>query len=266
MPPQNIYDNPTFFATYSTFLRQTAGLPGAPEWPPLLSFLGGPASLSGTRVLDLGCGFGWFCRFAREQGAVGAVGVDYSERMLERAREYVRGDLDELDLAELGVEDEEVDVVFSSLTFHYLLNLEELFKKVFKALKPGGKFVFSVEHPIMTAPRDPAPSWGSDTSGKPGADTSTSTSTSNSSGGKDKEYWPLNSYYFEGPRVTDWLAPGVVKQHRTTETFLRLLLRCGFRVTGFREWMPSDGDLERFPEWERERHKPSFLLVGVVKE
>lgn len=40
----------------------------------------------GKRVLDLGCGFGWHCRYAAEQGAASVVGVDLSERMLAEAR------------------------------------------------------------------------------------------------------------------------------------------------------------------------------------
>ena len=40
----------------------------------------------GMKVLDLGCGFGHHCRWMREQGAESVVGVDLSERMLERAR------------------------------------------------------------------------------------------------------------------------------------------------------------------------------------
>jgi 2-polyprenyl-3-methyl-5-hydroxy-6-metoxy-1,4-benzoquinol methylase len=37
-------------------------------------------------VLDLGCGFGHHYRWMREKGAASVVGVDLSERMLERAR------------------------------------------------------------------------------------------------------------------------------------------------------------------------------------
>ena len=63
---QNIYDNEEFFAGYSRLPRSVEGLDGAPEWPALRAML---PELRGRRVLDLGCGFGWFCRWAREQGA-----------------------------------------------------------------------------------------------------------------------------------------------------------------------------------------------------
>src|SRR5688572_19411950 len=79
---QNIYDNEAFFEGYSRLLRSVEGLDGAPEWPALRALL---PDLRGRSVLDLGCGFGWFCRWAREQGAARVVGVDVSEKMLERA-------------------------------------------------------------------------------------------------------------------------------------------------------------------------------------
>jgi SAM-dependent methyltransferase len=80
---QNIYDDPLFFATYSRLGRSVDGLAGAPEWPSMRSLL---PDMHGSRSLDLGCGFGWFCRWAREHGAAQVLGLDVSERMLARAR------------------------------------------------------------------------------------------------------------------------------------------------------------------------------------
>ena len=40
------------------------------------------AGMRGLRVVDLGCGFGWFCRWAREHGAASVLGLDVSENML----------------------------------------------------------------------------------------------------------------------------------------------------------------------------------------
>ncbi len=54
---QNIYDNPDFFAGYSQLPRQVHGLSGAPEWPAIRALL---PDLKDRRVVDLGCGFGWF--------------------------------------------------------------------------------------------------------------------------------------------------------------------------------------------------------------
>lgn len=79
---QNKYDDPAFFARYSEMARSVGGLQAAAEWP---AFRGLLPDLRDKRVLDLGCGFGWHCRYAREQGARSVVGVDLSEKMLRRA-------------------------------------------------------------------------------------------------------------------------------------------------------------------------------------
>ncbi|MGE5152271.1 MAG: SAM-dependent methyltransferase, partial [Rhodospirillaceae bacterium] len=72
---QNIYDNAGFFAGYAQLRRSIDGLDGAPEWPTLKSML---PDVKGKRVVDLGCGFGWFCRWAREAGAISVLGLDVS--------------------------------------------------------------------------------------------------------------------------------------------------------------------------------------------
>ena len=70
---QNIYDNDAFFTGYSQLPRSIGGLDSAPEWPALRAML---PELQGKSVLDLGCGYGWFCRWAAETGAVRVLGVD----------------------------------------------------------------------------------------------------------------------------------------------------------------------------------------------
>src|SRR5436305_331376 len=100
---QNIYDNEEFFAGYSRLPRSVEGLDAAPEWPALRALL---PELSGLRVLDLGCGFGWFCRWARQSGAAHVLGIDVSEKMLARAVAatedaaitYTRADMEQLEL------------------------------------------------------------------------------------------------------------------------------------------------------------------------
>ena len=152
---QNIYDNEDFFKGYVQLPRQIKSLEGAPEWEALRSLI---PDLGRLKFLDLGCGFGWTCRWARQIGAEVVLGVDVSEKMLAKANEfppdpaitYLQADLETIELPPAMY-----DVVFSSLTLHYLKNLPGMVVQVFEALNPGGAFVFSVEHPIFTAPRNP---------------------------------------------------------------------------------------------------------------
>ena len=80
---ENKYDDIVFFEKYSDMDRSKKGLEGAGEWHELKKLL---PDFHGKRVLDLGCGFGWHCRYALEQGAISAVGIDISQRMLEDAK------------------------------------------------------------------------------------------------------------------------------------------------------------------------------------
>jgi SAM-dependent methyltransferase len=247
---QNIYDTPIFFQNYSKLERSVRGLDGAPEWPSLRALL--PAELGGLQVVDLGCGFGWFCRWASDHGAARVRGIDLSQSMLDRARAmtdakyngitYERADLDSFKAD--GSDHAAYDLVFSSLMLHYLVDLQGLVDQAFAMLKPGGHFVFSAEHPILTAPS------------KPGMVINPQTG---------RKYWPLDDYQREGLRVTNWLADGVKKQHRTVATYINILLSAGFELTAFEEWRPTAAELEAHPKWDDENIKPNFMLMRATK-
>lgn len=80
---ENRYDDPDFFEKYSRMSRSEKGLAGAGEWPVLQAML---PDFTLKQVLDLGCGYGWHCRYAMENGASSVLGIDLSEKMLNQAR------------------------------------------------------------------------------------------------------------------------------------------------------------------------------------
>lgn len=240
---QNVYDDGEFFANYAQLPRSLGGLDAAPEWPVIQELL---PTMTGAGVVDLGCGFGWFSRWARAQGAASVLAIDLSENMLARARAdtgdaaitYVRQDLEQLDLPQAGF-----DLAYSSLTLHYVVDLDRMLAVVHRALRPGGSFVASVEHPIALSPTHP------DFIDGPQGD----------------KVWPLDRYLIEGERIVDWLAPGVRKQHRTIEGYLAALWRAGFHLTDLREWGPSAAQRAEHPEWALEVHRPYFLLLAATR-
>jgi hypothetical protein len=67
----------------------------------------------------------------------------------------------------------------------------------------------------------------------------------------------------EGPRSTNWLAEGVIKQHRTIGTLRNLLIAGGFTICHVEEWGPSAEQLLARPELEEERDRPMMLLVAA---
>ena len=148
---QNKYDNEAFFNKYAQMLRSREGLAGAGEWLTLKKML---PDFAGKTVLDLGCGYGWHCVYAAEQGAAEVVGVDISERMLAVAGaktkqqnvRYIRTAMEEAEFPSGSF-----DIVLSSLAVHYIEDLHALFRRVNGFLKEGGAFVFSAEHPVYTA-------------------------------------------------------------------------------------------------------------------
>ena len=240
---QNVYDRPDFFAGYSRLDRSVRGLDGAPEWPAVRAML--PA-LHGRRVVDLGCGFGWFARWARAQGAARVVGFDLSERMLARARAetadpaiaYVRADLETLALPEAGF-----DLAYSALALHYVEDPGRLLREVHRALAPGGHLVVTLEHPIYMASRRPG--W-----------------VAREEGGRS---WPVDGYAVEGPRSTDWLAKGVVKQHRMLGTTLNGMIAAGFALRRVEEWHPTPAQIAESPALAEEMERPMLLLVAAAR-
>ena len=71
----------------------------------------------------------------------------------------------------------------------------------------------------------------------------------------------MDCYLHEGPRTTDWLAKGVIKQHRSIGGYLNALLRHGFAIENIDEWGPDEQQIAARPELADERHRPPFLLV-----
>ena len=240
---QNIYDTPEFFAGYQRLSRSVRGLDGAPEWPALQSMLPG---IAGKRVVDLGCGFGWFARWARAQGAAEILGIDLSENMLARARaaandeaiRYKQADLETLDLPASSF-----DLAYSSLAFHYVEHLDRLFGALHRALVQSGHFVFSIEHPLYMA--SVRPGWLLADDGR--------------------RVWPVDSYANEGSRVTDWLAKGVVKHHRKLSTTLNSLIGAGFRIEHVNEWSPSAEQIAQQPALRDEVERPMMVLIAASR-
>lgn len=236
----NPYDIPEFFDAYARMTRSRQGLDGAGEWHQLRPLL---PELRGKRVLDLGCGYGWHCKYAADQGAAQVLGVDQSTRMIARARQ--RNPAPQIEYRVCTLEQYEYpqqrfDLVISNLVLHYLEDLDGIYRKVFHTLKPGGVFLFNIEHPTFTAGVNQQ--WVME--------------------GERRLYWPVDDYYYPGPRQSDFLGHTIVKQHHTLTQILGGLLRTGFRIEAVEEAMPPEQWRELMPE---EMRRPMMLLVRAEK-
>ncbi|MFR7989764.1 MAG: class I SAM-dependent methyltransferase [Anaerovoracaceae bacterium] len=240
---ENKYDEEIFFEKYSQMDRSKKGLSGAGEWRQFQKFM---PDFRGKRVLDLGCGYGWHCRYAAENGAASVLGTDISQKMLRRAEEmsvgtgirYRRKAMEDLEFP-----DESFDIVLSSLAFHYVRDFFRLLEKINSWLVPEGKLVFSVEHPVFTAYGNQ--DWYRDEQG-------------------NILHFPVDRYFFEGKRDAVFLGEKVIKYHRTLTTYLNGLLQSGFSLEQVVEPQPPEEMLD-LPGMEDELRRPMMLLISAVK-
>jgi len=243
--PQNIYDDPGFFAGYSTLERFGAGWQRAMEHADLLALL--PA-IDGRRVLDLGCGAGQLAHYLATSAAAEVVGVDVSERMLALARAgwaHPRVTYQRSAIEAVAFPPARFDLVVSSLVLHYVDDYAGLIRRCAGWLAPGGILVYSTEHPIFTA-RLPGEGWVLDEAGR-------------------RTRWGLDRYADEGAREENWFVPGVRKVHRTFATLINGLLDAGLVIERVVEPMPSAQWLRDHPLAGDERRRPVFLLIRARK-
>jgi len=241
---QNIYDHPDFFNGYKALRLNDTGLNGILEEPALRSLL---PQLEGLTLLDIGCGFGHFCRYARDQKAKTVFGLDISSRMIRQAKKMTADRYIHYEC--VAVEDfrhssQAFDLAVSSLAFHYVRNWKHTIQNISKWLKPGGIFVFSVEHPIYTASMK---DWKRDSHGKP-------------------LHIPVDHYCMEGKRLSHWFVDGVIKYHRTLSTYINTLVDSGFVIERLLEPRPSQESIQQCPDFERFRRCPPFLLIRARKD
>lgn len=239
----NEYDNDVFFTRYAQMDRSKGGLAAAGEWHQLEPLF---PPLEGMAVLDLGCGYGWHCQYAADQGAAKVLGIDLSEKMLEQAERRNRNG--KIRYRHCGIEAYEYpesvwDIVVSNLALHYIEDLEQAFRNVWRTLRPGGTFLFNIEHPVFTS--GVHQDWIYGEGGIP-------------------QYWPVDDYYLPGQRVTRFLGCEVIKQHHTLTQILMGLLNCGFTLEVVEEVQPSEEMLE-IPGMRDEMRRPMMLLVRAKK-
>jgi ubiquinone/menaquinone biosynthesis C-methylase UbiE len=242
---QNIYDDPVFFAGYQELRTKGTGLNDVLEQPALMRLL--PESLVGLRVLDLGCGFGDFARKARSLGASSVLGIDISARMLEHARQRTNDaaiKYRQIGIEKLELSGEPFDLVVSSLALHYIEDYKAVVHHVYELLNTGGRFVFSVEHPICTAL--PQQKWIRDENSKP-------------------LHWPIDRYHDESARHTHWFVDDVIKYHRTLESYVNGLLEVGFRLTRLEEPRPLTEAVRANPALALHERRPPFLILSADK-
>lgn len=111
-------------------------------------------NIKGKKILEIGCG-GAQCGIAMAKKGAKVIGIDISEKQLEFAKKLAQrnkvrikfylGDIKNLK----QIKSESQDIVFSAWALHYVDNLTKCFKEVYRVLRKGGLFIFSLDHPFF---------------------------------------------------------------------------------------------------------------------
>jgi SAM-dependent methyltransferase len=209
------YDDETQFAAYQAMRERPANANLTLERPVFMELLG---SVAGMRVLDLGCGDARFGRELLHAGARRYVGVEASQNMAAAARAVLDGAEGEIIQGMIEAWEypaDTFDLAVSRLALHYVEDFEAVCRKVAGCLRSGGRFIFSVEHPVMTCSQR-----GAHPSGV--------------------HYdWLVDDYFVSGRRVKRWMGGEVVIYHRTVEEYVLGLQRAGFEIAAVRESRPQ---------------------------
>src|SRR5262245_20466899 len=219
----------------------------------------GPAQLAlcgevhGLRVLDVGCGNGYFARAMARQGAH-VTGIDISPRMIEHARQQEPAgspaiEYHVLDAAALpaGFARRSFDMATSCLALQDMPNVDKVLGGVHALLRPGGRLIASIAHPCTDTPFRV---WERDGSGA-------------------KRCLCIDRYFERGPLEYTWTGWGreftTSAIHATLEDWLGWILAAGFQLRALKEPRPTDQALRTRPDLEDAARVPYFLLLDLVR-
>jgi SAM-dependent methyltransferase len=237
----SFYDDDQVFATYMRHRGRDETPNDTLEKPDLLDLIG---SAVGLRVLDLGCGDAQIGKELLVAGSRSYLGVEPSQNMVEVARETLSGTSGQVEAATIeawAYPPEAFDLVISRLALHYVDDVAATFRQVSRTLVSGGRFVFSVEHPVLTScDRGLAP-------------------------GTKRQDWIVDDYHVSGKRVTNWMGQDVVKYHHTIEAYFTALVGAGFVVEGLREGRPRRELFQREETYRRRLRIPIPLVMAARK-
>jgi 2-polyprenyl-3-methyl-5-hydroxy-6-metoxy-1,4-benzoquinol methylase len=219
--------------------------------PALLEVAGAQA---GWKVMDVGCGEGYFARELARQGAR-VTAIDLSPAQVEAAREEEEREPLGIDFrvmngAEMaGLGEASYRLVTSCMALQDMSDPEACLASAHRVLEPGGRMVFSVPHPCTdTVVRE----WDRDASGR-------------------KLALRIDRYFESGPAECDWSMPRLAYRwqtpfwRRTLTEWTAMISRAGFLIGGLTEPRPRADQLERLPELDDCARVPYFLILDLLK-
>lgn len=189
-------------------------------------------SLRAARILDIGCGYGRWVPRLIEKGAAEIVGVEPSHKMREviEKQKFSRFRLLATSIENAPLEGF-FDAALALMSLDHVVDLPRTANLISSHLKPGGRLIITTEHPWRTST---------------GINRWRTHPEDNS-----RRQAIVDGYHNEGPRVFRWFGrpEPVVVQHRTIETWIRVLRDADFNILSVHEPVspaPKDGGVPRF--------------------
>lgn len=207
----------------------------------------------GLRLLDVGCGSGYFAREMAQRGAR-VTGIDIAPRMIELAeRREADAPLgityqvaDAADVASL-FERDSFDMATSCLALQDMPNADVVLRGVYQVVRPGARFVASITHPCSDMPFR---RWERDEQGR-------------------KRWLCVDRYFERTPMTITWDRFGesvpTTALHGTLEDWFGWILGSGFELRGFREPSPTAEALRRRPKLEDASRIPYYAFFDLVR-
>jgi len=111
--------------------------------------------VQGKRVLDAGCGGGFYSLWLSERGAK-VLGIDGSKEMIRIAKRKASSKMLDAefmigDVSDLRIQDSTFDLVLSTLVLMDVKELDKVISEIVRVTRDSGDIVISVQHPILTS-------------------------------------------------------------------------------------------------------------------
>jgi SAM-dependent methyltransferase len=211
------------------------------EKPVFMELVG---DVKGQHILDLGCGDATSSLGLLNSGCASYFGLEASARMVQLADQNLAntvGRVFHTKIEDWDYSPNRFDLVISRLALHYVPDLSDTFRKVNQTLRPDGRFVFSMVHPVIT-----------------------SCDRSRQGGGQRQE-WIVDDYFVQGSRCVYFMGEHVEQFHRTVEDIFIALQDAKFVVAGLRESNPNPENFTDQALYERRRRIPLFIFFSATK-
>ncbi|HEY2430546.1 MAG TPA: class I SAM-dependent methyltransferase, partial [Acidimicrobiales bacterium] len=197
-----------------------------------------------ARVVDIGCGEGQISRLAHGQGSA-VAGIDPTAAQLDVARKRGGGPGYLAAVAgHLPFPDGRFDAAVACLVFEHIHATDDAIAEVARVLRPGGRFVFFLNHPLL---QTPGSGWIDDHI-------------------LMEQYWRIGPYLVEDTSLEE-VAKDVVLPfvHRPLSHYVNAMASNGLLVTRMEEPAPPPGFLARADEYEFAATIPRLLLLVATK-